>query len=820
MLFFSNDHKLKSIVAYFLAITASFTIFSNFALAKHKVENNFPLVWNITNSNEYFTGRQIIFDQIKNSFKKKQNTITLLGSSGIGKTQVAKRYAELHKQDYDIIWWIDSEKNIDDQFKNLAIAWNKIITVRDQEINTFLATEEIVKQVKDALRTTKLSWLLIIDNAADKTEVKNYLPEKHNGLGLGHVLITSKNPFAWSNIIKLDKFTRDEALELIIKISGKQNKQEAGDLAETLGDFPLALVQASAYIKSHPSLNIKEYKELFLTNRNNLWQEEKSSVRHAAFDNYQSTDFTTFSLIISEIEKTNPESFQLLAFCAFLNNKNIPKTLIIQYLSDIGVIDKLRQEQIITNLLEYSLLTLQESKENFQYEYLPKDYTEGLKLTFTIHEITQLAIQDYLNDNQKKICLETSLKSMIRFLPDKIDHLFPVIEETNFLLPHMRVLSANADKYSVYNNGSAMLKIRELEYVLSGKRNFADSNKLIQNIEDQLLKIPQDNLALMRLHLMKGLYKVWHDFDYQGFVIESNKALELLDTLEGTDDEEYLMVYNRVIQSYILIGDKENALKYIKLGENLIKKAQGFLGNKDVFYHSLARYYMDDEQFDKAYYYVKKAIANKAKIKGKIMFGHLPLHVLACEIMIRGNKITETYKEANYLFKTIKEVIQDNDNLYMAHIMIFLGYSSFLKNSKTKTNANTKTKCKTDISLLIAGQKMLQRVLGEKYNKNRHAAVGYTFLGDIYKKLGKNLRAHTEYVTAENTLNNLYGPKKFRSSEGSDIYAKMAITNVQLADPLTAQKYLTKLQENFGYRNPKTIEVTNYLLEKGLAVGY
>ena len=461
-----KGHKIKILsgVCFFITIIVLCLILSNFSLADSKHKRLFPLIWNVSNSNEYFVGRQIILNQIGDNFKNKHNMSTLAGSSGIGKTQVAKKYAELHKQDYDIIWWIDSDKSIDEQFKKFAVAWNSITTAKEQKINTFIHAEEIIKQIKENLRTTKLNWLLIVDNALNTDKVNMYLPEKHNTRGYGHVLITSKNPFAWSNIMKLDKFTRDESIELIIKILGKKDKQEADYLAEALKDFPLALVQASTYIKSHPSVSIKEYTELFLTNRNKLWQAEKSSVtKHAAFDNYRFTVFTTFSLIADEIEKVSPESMQLLAFCSFLNNKNIPKTLIKQYLSDIGVTDKLKQEQIIAKLLEYSLLTMYESNESYQDKHLPEDFTVNLKFQFTIHEITQLAIQDYLNDKQKNSHLEDSLKSMIRFLPDKVDLFIPLIEQTNFLLPHMQVLTANANNYSINNKDSLMLKIRELD---------------------------------------------------------------------------------------------------------------------------------------------------------------------------------------------------------------------------------------------------------------------------------------------------------------------------------------------------------------------
>ena len=115
---------------------------------------------------------------------------------------------------------------------------------------------------------------------------------------------------------------------------------------------------------------------------------------------------------------------------------------------------------------------------------------------------------------------------------------------------------------------------------------------------------------------------------------------------------------------------------------------------------------------------------------------------------------------------------------------------------------------------------MLQKILKESYNKNRNVAVSHAFLGDMYEKLDNNLRAHAEYTLAEQILNNFYGSRKLSSSEAADIYAKLAILNTKLADHLTAQKYLTKLQKEFGYKHPKTIKVTDYFVAQNLPVGY
>lgn len=54
----------------------------------------------------------------------------------------------------------------------------------------------------------------------------------------------------------------------------------------------------------------------------------------------------------------------------------------------------------------------------------------------------------------------------------------------------------------------------------------------------------------------------------------------------------------------------------------------------------------------------------------------------------------------------------------------------------------------------------------------------------------------------------------------SDIYTKLAIVNVKLQDPVTGQRYLTKIQKLFEYKHPKTIIIVEYFIDNAFQVGY
>ncbi len=98
-------------------------------------------------------------------------------------------------------------------------------------------------------------WLLIFDNAGEPQDLTAYLPQG----GGGQVLITSRNP-VWLGVARpLDRaglgprpspWPFSQAHGAGEGTEGAGEKAAAGQLAEELGDLPLALEQAGAYIEA------------------------------------------------------------------------------------------------------------------------------------------------------------------------------------------------------------------------------------------------------------------------------------------------------------------------------------------------------------------------------------------------------------------------------------------------------------------------------------------------------------------------------------------------------------------------------------------
>ena len=62
-----------------------------------------------------FYGREDVLEEIHNRFQNSGNVLFLYGIGGIGKTQIAKQYAKMHKNDYDTIIYATYNGSIKDE---------------------------------------------------------------------------------------------------------------------------------------------------------------------------------------------------------------------------------------------------------------------------------------------------------------------------------------------------------------------------------------------------------------------------------------------------------------------------------------------------------------------------------------------------------------------------------------------------------------------------------------------------------------------------------------------------------------------------------
>ena len=174
----------------------------------------------------------------------------LYGQGGIGKTLTAVEYAHRNASDYDLVWWINGENKylLAGQFAELAAPLG---------LQSGPNTVNRVQAVSTELRRRR-RWLIIYDNAVAAEDIGAILPD-----GPGHVLITTGEDGFSSigTVTKLGVLDRQDSVEFLRSRITSLDASHANQLATELGDFPLALTQAAAYINVS-GISLVEYSRL------------------------------------------------------------------------------------------------------------------------------------------------------------------------------------------------------------------------------------------------------------------------------------------------------------------------------------------------------------------------------------------------------------------------------------------------------------------------------------------------------------------------------------------------------------------------------
>jgi transcriptional regulator with XRE-family HTH domain len=221
-----------------------------------------PGVWNIPARNPGFTGRDGLLAQLRDRLLAGGAAVVqaMHGMGGVGKTQLAAEYAHRFAASYELAWWIDAEQGglIGDQVLALGSALGCV----PAGAGTGVARAVVLAKLRKRGR-----WLLVFDNAETPAELAPWLPG-----GNGHVLITSREP-GWAELaapVAVDVLARAESVALLQHRIAGLTEADADRLAAGLGDLPLALAQAAAFMAA-TGTPAGEYLELLQARPDPCW---------------------------------------------------------------------------------------------------------------------------------------------------------------------------------------------------------------------------------------------------------------------------------------------------------------------------------------------------------------------------------------------------------------------------------------------------------------------------------------------------------------------------------------------------------------------
>ncbi|KAH7142064.1 hypothetical protein EDB81DRAFT_653957 [Dactylonectria macrodidyma] len=272
-----------------------------------------------------------------NYVSMKPQIFVLWGLAGVGKTQLALKFAETMKTRLNVFWIrADQSSNFIHDYAKLRPKMQPDDRLQNpaQDLSTLL--EETCSE----LEANPAGWLLVLDNADDFDEYRQaidpHLPRS------GRILITSRDPRFQGdvaaaedglNVLPMDE---KESIELLTKsIPGRlrlmtsETEEAPSYLVNMLGNLPLAIAQAAANIRDQ-QVSLRDYIKSFQDGidpfnilRVPVWNRNTRDPRNAK----QSVN-KTWSVSLSRLLESSPSTVALLGYMSCLHWDAIPVDMV------------------------------------------------------------------------------------------------------------------------------------------------------------------------------------------------------------------------------------------------------------------------------------------------------------------------------------------------------------------------------------------------------------------------------------------------------------------------------------------------------------
>ncbi|QDO42533.1 tetratricopeptide repeat protein [Streptomyces sp. RLB3-17] len=267
-------------------------------------------------------GREAEVTQLRGILTRQHETaITQSGAvhglGGIGKSTLALHYSHRYRSEYTLIWWVNAaspeeiESSLTGLTRSLVPAWADSASRTAQ-----------VAWAKQWL-TWHPGWLLVYDNVENPDDLTPYTGALHKG----HHLATSRLIAGWPDgavTLTLGNLNADDSTTLLCQLVFKdisptpQHRAEARALVKELGQFPLAIKQAGAYLSQNRGISLDSYRRRLTT--------KLGKTTHGI--PAERTIARIWDVTLHTLQQVDPLAVELLHTAAWLAPDDIPHSLL------------------------------------------------------------------------------------------------------------------------------------------------------------------------------------------------------------------------------------------------------------------------------------------------------------------------------------------------------------------------------------------------------------------------------------------------------------------------------------------------------------
>ncbi|ALN41258.1 MULTISPECIES: DUF7779 domain-containing protein [Rickettsia] len=617
--------------------------------------------WNIPRQDNVFVGREKLLNNLHNKLRQNHTPEGIsnvaisacAGLGGIGKTQLTLQYVTHTKHPYTFKAWFPAE-NIDDLY-NKYIEFAKLLGYTEN----IYTKENIIAYVKQWL-VDNPGWLLIYDNVNNYREIAPFLPETG-----GHVILTTRQrhwPTKFS-ILPIDVMTEEESIKtiktLIQRNVALEEENAIRELVEILGYLPLALVQASAYIKQK-HIAIPEYLDLYKKYESELLS-DNSFLEET--NNYSYPVAVTWNITLDEIVRDTrinnepPIAIELLIVCAYLAPDKISRKLLLTWLQtahpDLSS-PELTLNKHIALLWQYSMINYDNdnnislhrlvqtvlrhqfdkilNKNNNMYPTLNLRWFESLlqffidneqefKLTNSFQQIIETSqhfktqFQDKYNENLIKMDL---MVATIYYYQEKYTDFLKILDQVNAYLQKIDGLEMlKCEMLALYS--AYFYKIgnyHEAEEKLNKAFDEYNNIKINNSEKDNDMKILKARLVYHKANLVLEKSKKTDKTNINTLEIENaiksiQESMILFKAANRT--KGFLLSIRLYGQLLILTNQVDKVIIEFNKYNNLIEQTSDYM-IKMLFYITYSDAYFSKGDFNKALEYCGKAKQQAEKL--------------------------------------------------------------------------------------------------------------------------------------------------------------------------------------------------------------
>jgi tetratricopeptide (TPR) repeat protein len=725
----------------------------------------YSLVFNKENPIYYFTNHE---EQLKSLREKlyKTKTVGITGITGMGKSEIARKYVQDYQQEYDIIAFFDANTDLISQFALLAKKINQQICPSEGCYITE-SPNAVKKSIMNYLKDRD-KWLLVFDNlhVDENNRIEDIINWQHNG----HVIICSQDDKYLLTKISVPYLEIEEARIIINKIMTNTSENFVEELVEVLHGYPPYIIGHSAtFLANNNYVTVKEYIEQMKNTTNKIRAHLK----------------TVFGVI-------SPQAQDVLFKMSVLNNQKVSRKLLEQLFDNDAKLSDSIQEIIRFGVIEQ----ISEDRDN---------------QIFRMHDAIKDELLLLADVNLKKQNINNILSRLNRIIPQSVNNRVAFVQNVPTLEENLEILLKNSEEFQADKYEVMQLREKLLWYYWIGLRQPHNAKKMVdwlENHKDEIkISFQSDEVKASYTGYLTyiGRYYYVANQDYGKALSYLNIAVNSLKKFSG-NDELKSYVYATLAYMQMHLGEVIEAEKNLEKAEKARPEIPvTFLGLGLIELHK-SMLLLIKGKYQEALDMVLADI-KKSKEGGFSKGALFPEYLTQASILNYMQRYEEAHEVINTnIYQHIKNKKKETSSLIKARTLIEFARAEvgLRKISEALEHAQEA------VSLLTYDEE--KNNIDVSNSKDVYLASALAVEGDALAALGKIKEAIDNYKLAKNIYFSLYDARHIKNMDHvSWVFsngAKIASKLTDIRNRRIECGYFRQLQTKyFGESHPRSIEI-------------